>query len=186
MKYLTLIALLVGCKDPYADDSSADDSNVTTDDSTADDSATDDSAVDDSGQTQDQDIVGSWISEGSNISPLFQSAFFSYVSIVAEFTSDSKYSVVATDGEGADTTFEGSYVVDITGSIPTIVLTQTAPSAATAEGIWQLQSDELHYEVVQTNPNPYNFVAPTPETGFGSSSGPGLQPGDNVQIYVKN
>ena len=130
--------------------------------------------------------MGTWLSEGSNISPLFQSAFFNYVSIVADFSSDLNYSVVATDNEGANTTFEGSFVIDITGTIPTIVLTQTAPSAATAEGIWQLQGEELHYEVVQTNPNPYNFVAPTPETGFGSSSGPGLTAGDNVQIYVKN
>ena len=180
MKTLALLALLFGCKDPYADDSTADDSDTTTDDS-----ATDDSATDDTSQPEEQDITGGWLSEGDNISELFRLPIFDYVSIVANFGTDGSYDVVATNGDGVATTLTGTYVVDITPVIPTIVLSQVTPSEATAEGIWQIQGGELHDEVVQTVPD-YGFSPPTPEAGFGSTSGTGLTPGMNVQIYVKN
>jgi hypothetical protein len=76
----------------------------------------------------------------------------------------------------------GTFVADEGTSPATIVLTQTSPYAATAEGIYQVDGDTLTYEVVQTQPD-YGFLPPTPETGFGSTSGTGLNPGDNIQIY---
>lgn len=150
----------------------------------------DDSTADSTGDSEDSEasapaITGDWLSEGANISPLFQSSFFSYVSIQASFGEDGTYAVTATDADGATTDLTGTYVVDESTTPATITLSQTTPSAVTAEGIYQVEAEVMTYEVVQTDPNPYGFVAPTPSTGFGSTSGPGLSPGDNVQTYVR-
>ena len=40
----------------------------------------------------------------------------------------------------------------------------------------------MTYEVVQTVPD-YGYTPPTPTSGFGTTSGPGVSAGDNVQIY---
>jgi len=64
----------------------------------------------------------------------------------------------------------------------TISLSQSVPTEATAEGIWQVSGTTLTYEVVQTDPD-FGFTAPTPEAGFGSTAGPGLTPDINVQVY---
>lgn len=165
-----LLLLATACTgNPYKDDSSGDSGT--------------DSPVD--SEPAAPALLGSWLSEGENISPLFQSSFFNYVSIQAVFNADLSYEVVATDAEGASTTLTGSFVVDTSTTPAGIVLTQATPSAVTAEGIWQVEGTLMTYEVVQTDPNPYGFVAPTPETGFGSTSGPGLNPGDNVQKYER-
>lgn len=130
-------------------------------------------------QTEDG-IHGDWVSAGDDVSTLLA---FSYEQIDASFESDGTYLVVATDGDGGTTDFAGTYVVDISTTPPTIVLTQTTPTAAVAEGIWQVEADgSLTYEVIQTTPD-IGFAPPTPAGGFGSSSGPGLAAGANVQIY---
>lgn len=166
LRTLALLAL-VGCGDkPYEDDTSSDDT----------------SAIDDTSAQEGQSIEGDWLSEGEDVSPLFQSSFFNYVSISATFQSDGSYSVLATDQAGTTTTLEGTYEVDASALPNTIVLTQATPSAATAEGIWQLDGSTLTYEVVQVDPD-YGFTAPTRETGFGSTSGGTIEPDANIQIY---
>lgn len=179
---LLLLALGACTGDPYKDDSTADDSATTDDTSTTDDTNTDDSAD----PVIDSKLVGAWISEGENLSPLFAGRFFKYVSVSAEFKADASYVVQAVDQAGSTYDFTGSFVIDESTAPATIVLTQATPSVVTAEGIYEIdEADLLTYEVVQTDPNPNGFVAPTPETGFGSTSGPGLNPGDNVQKYVR-
>ncbi|MCK6515611.1 hypothetical protein L6R46_11235 [Myxococcota bacterium] len=174
---LLLLALGACTGDPYKDDSPTDDSAVTDDTNTTDDS-------EDPGL--DSTLVGAWLSEGENLSPLFAGRFFKYVSVNADFKADSTYAVQAVDEAGATYDFTGTFTIDETTDPASIVLEQATPTVVTAEGIYDVDdADILTYEVVQTTPNPNGFVAPTPETGFGSSSGPGLNPGDNVQKYVR-
>ncbi|MEQ1505534.1 MAG: hypothetical protein ABMB14_25095 [Myxococcota bacterium] len=128
-------------------------------------------------------IAGDWVSEGDDISPLFQSAFFSYTRIDATFGADGSYTVTSVDANGASYDFAGTYAVTTDTDPRGIVLEQATPSTATAEGIWQVDVDGvLSYEVVQTTPD-IGFAAPTPDGGFGSTSGPGLAAGDNVQVF---
>lgn len=130
----------------------------------------------------DPSIEGSWRSEGANIAPLFQ--LFYYARIDADFATDGTYDVEVEDTSGGLTTFTGTYVVDTATDPATIVLTQITPFKATAEGIWQVDGDTMTYEVTQTVPDA-GFSPATPAGGFGSTAGPGLSPGDNVQIYVR-
>lgn len=129
----------------------------------------------------DAAIVGSWVSEGDDVSPLFVTSGFTR--LTADFEDDGTYVATAVDGTGATYTFRGTYTVDDSTDPASIVASQTSPFVATAEGIWAVGADgSLQYEVVQTTPAT-DFTPPTPATGFGSTSGPGMSPGDNVQIY---
>jgi hypothetical protein len=181
--FTLLLLALGGCTgDPYKDDSPTDDSAAADDTNTTDDTNTDDSAD----PVIDSTLVGAWLSEGENLSPLFAGRFFKYVSVSADFKADASYTVQAVDQAGATYDFTGTFTIDETTSPASIVLVQATPSVVTAEGIYAVdEADLLTYEVVQTDPNPNGFVAPTPETSFGSSSGPGLNPDDNVQKYVR-
>ena len=127
-------------------------------------------------------IAGSWLSTGDDVSPLFSKRPFNYVEITANFEVDGSYLVHVLDESGQEADLEGTYVADDSTTPSSIVLTQATPYAATAEGIYQVDGDTLTYEVVQTQPD-YGFLPPTPETGFGTTSGSGLNPGDNTQIY---
>ena len=89
---LLLLALGACTGDPYKDDSPTDDSAVTDDTNTTDDS-------EDPGL--DSTLVGAWLSEGENLSPLFAGRFFKYVSVNADFKADSTYAVQAVDEAGA-------------------------------------------------------------------------------------
>ena len=142
------------------------------------DTDTDTDADTDTDTDSDQDITGSWISEGADLSPLFAD----FTSITATFNADGSYAVVA-NYQGTDFDFNGTFTVDTSTSPNTIVLLQERP-VATAEGIWEVGTDGvLQYEVTQSDPNTKGYSVPTPEDGFGSTSGPGLKAGDNLQIY---
>jgi hypothetical protein len=137
--------------------------------------------TDDSGAPVVDGIVGSWVSEGSDRSPLFAAEPFDYASVVAEFGASGAYVVTSTDQEGVEYVLVGTY--ETTDDVPgAITLRQTDPYVATAEGLWAVDGDTLTYEVVQTIPD-YGYSPPTPGDGFGSTSGPGMTPGLNVQTY---
>ena len=142
----------------------------------------------DTGDTQDTgaggSIVGDWLSEGANIAPLLSGAPFNYVSIDAHFDADLSYEVVATNADGQTGTLTGTYVASDATTPGTITLSQATPYTATAEGIWQIDGSTLTYEVVQVDPS-YGFTPPTPESGFGTTAGDGIEPGENVQVYVR-
>lgn len=130
------------------------------------------------GENQDG-IVGEWLSEGDDRSTLF-APYFQKVS--ADFRSSGAYVVVATDNDGDNTTFEGEYSTSEGGDPAEIELVQSSPSNATSRGIYRVSGSTLTFETVIVTPES-GYQPPTPEEGFGSSSGPQLSPGDNVQTY---
>ncbi len=146
---------------------------------------TDDTAADTAGDTGASGNVlpgGTWVSEGDNISALL--AYFDFVRVEADFAASS-YEVRATDADGLETTFTGSYTVDLSTVPHGITLAQTSPSSATSSGIWQVEGTTLTYEVVQTSPSS-GCTPPTPEAGFGSTAcGQPIPAGSNVQTFVR-
>ncbi|MBM4368987.1 MAG: hypothetical protein FJ102_22415 [Deltaproteobacteria bacterium] len=187
MSLLALLACLpddVDTPGTYVNAALAGDADTDTDTDTDSDSDTDTDTDADSDGDADADsdsdsLAGDWISEGDDLSELFAPYFDR---ITAEFKSGGSYTVVATDTEGQSTTFKGSYTTATGTSPASIELVQTSPSSAVSHGIYEVEGDELTYEVVITEPD-YGYVAPTPEGGFGSSSGPQLDPGANIQTY---
>ncbi len=129
-------------------------------------------------------FVGTWLSEGEDLSPLFAGDPFHYTRIDAVFHRDGTYEVVGVDTQGASYDFAGTYLLDDSTTPGTITQTQTVPYDATAEGLWLVDDDLLTFEIVQTSPD-YGYTPATPEGGFGSTAGPGLEDGDNVQTYVR-
>ncbi|MFZ5480045.1 MAG: hypothetical protein ACOZNI_24990 [Myxococcota bacterium] len=130
-------------------------------------------------------IVGDWVSEGEDISDLFADEPFSLVRIDATFEADGTYRVDVENADGANASFAGTYVTGTSTTPATITLTQTVPSNATATGIYEVDGDTMTYEVVQTVPD-YGYTPPTPESGFGTTGGPDMTAGINVQIYVRD
>jgi hypothetical protein len=181
---LSLLSLALGCMpdDEKDTDSGAEEADA---DADSDADADADSDADADADADDTSIVGEWLSEGDDISLLFQSGLFDYEKIEARFESDASYLVVATTGGGDVYELVGTYTTD-TGTTPhTIVLSQSTPYEATAEGIWQISGTTMQYEVAQIDPNPAGIVAPTPGAGFGSTTGGGINAGQNVQIYQR-
>lgn len=173
-----MILFLLACApDDVTDKRNPGDTNDTSITDTGD---TSDTSVDDTGASGS--LVGDWVSTGADICPLLAEAPFNYTRIEASFESDLSYTVQVTNADGQTGTLRGSYSTS-TGTTPDgITLSQTAPTTATALGIYLVEGDVLTYEVVQTDPD-YGFTPPTPATGFGSTQGEGLEPGVNVQVY---
>lgn len=139
-------------------------------------------------------IVGRWVSEGTNVAPLLFGAPFNIRKIEATFKADGSYLVVQTDSSGTSLTLTGTYVAQDGGAaapndmIRMITVNQAAPTSITAEGIYEVTvgtSDiTMQYEIAQTAPPITGVTKPTPEAGFGSTSG-GILGTINVQNYVK-
>ena len=180
------LALGLGCAPVYPDDTGmpADSGAAPTTGPTTPSGDTDSHTDTDTDDTAPQDLTGSWRSEGDGIAPLLAADPFDWVLATATFDGHGTYAASAMDGQGAAYPVAGTYTVD-TSTLPgTIELHQTEGGVLTAVGIWQVDGDTLTYEVVQTVPD-YGLVPPTPDGGFGSSSGAGLQPGDVVQVYER-
>ena len=132
-------------------------------------------------------IVGTWVSKGDDVASLLVDFFF-VDSIVAVFNANQTYEVLQyAGGSTSPLTLDGTYVQSLsnTGTIWNITVEQTAPSALTSAGIFEISPSDnpnsMQYEIVQTNPD-IGALPPTAEAGFGSSSGGAL--GDtNVQVY---
>ncbi|HJN72962.1 MAG TPA: hypothetical protein QGF58_03410 [Myxococcota bacterium] len=146
------------------------------------DVALDDSVpvLDDTAAASTEPLYGQWISDGADISPLFSGAPFEYLSIDAVF-GDEGYEVVGHTADD-DYTFAGTFTIDTSSTPASIELIQTQPGNAVARGIYLVEDEVLTYEVVQVEPD-YGYAPPTPEEGFGSTTGPNLSEGDNVQVY---
>ncbi|MEZ4912233.1 MAG: hypothetical protein R2774_15400 [Saprospiraceae bacterium] len=108
-------------------------------------------------------------------------------SIIAVFNTNNTYSVDQWS-KGAKVVLTGTYAQtkSSVGNIYTIVLNQSAPTALTAEGIFEVAADNnsMQYEIVQTSPNLAGVTPPTPSGGFGSTSG-GAFGVINIQNYVR-
>ncbi|HQO50459.1 MAG TPA: hypothetical protein PK939_08515 [Bacteroidales bacterium] len=132
-------------------------------------------------------LVGEWQSSGANVSGLLVT-YFGIDSVYGKFNTNNTY-LVESFAEGAKTTYTGTYVQtkSTTGSIWTIVLNQSSPTAVTSEGIFEITksgtSYTMKYEVAQTTPS-IGATAPTPAGGFGSTSG-GALGNLNVQTFVQ-
>jgi hypothetical protein len=147
------------------------------------DTSVDTTDTSDTGDTSSPDgFVGDWRSQGNDLSALFAADPFNYAVVDASFRSNGSYTVDATDDEGADYALVGTYTVDESTDPAAIALHQSEPYEALASGIYRVVGDTLTYEIVQTSPD-YGFVPPTPSTGFGSTSGPNMDDGINVQTY---
>lgn len=123
-------------------------------------------------------LPGSWISAGDDRSELFAPYFDE---LGASFSADGAYTAYAVDTEGGRTAFSGTWASG-EGSPSPITLTQAVPSQATSKGIYEVDGDTLLYEVAIVEPD-YGYVPPTPESGFGTTSGPQISAGMNVQTY---
>jgi hypothetical protein len=141
-----------------------------------------DTSADTGGGASAELTAGLWVSEGEDLSALL--AFLKVVRVEASFQGSGSYSVVSTDDRGDQVTYAGTYAVDRSTVPHGILMTQTAPGAATAEGIWQITDSTLRYEVLQTSPPVAGCSAPTPEGGFGSTRcSPPLYANANVQTF---
>jgi hypothetical protein len=157
----------------------ADSDGDTDTDTDADADADADADTDTDTDTDADTLPGTWLSSGADLSDLF-APYFS--KITADFRANGAYTVVAVDTDGGATTFTGTYTAD-TGTVPgAIELLQTSPSNARSEGIYRVTADTLLYEVVIVEPS-YGYAPPTVASGFGSSTGPQLEPGQNIQTY---
>lgn len=132
-------------------------------------------------------LAGEWQSSGSNVAVLLVT-YFGVDSIYANFATNNTY-LVESFAEGAKTTYSGTYVQtkSTTGNIWKIVLNQSSPTAVTSEGIFEItktgEQYTMKYEVAQTTPS-IGATAPTPEAGFGSTSGGALGT-INIQTFVQ-
>ncbi len=132
-------------------------------------------------------IVGAWVSEGATHVALGLQQLSKTARIDAEFAENGTYNVVATDSTGSEVTFTGAYELgeETASGIRTITLTQATPSSVTSEGIFQIESDMMTYEVIQTEPT-VGAEAPTVEGGFGSTLVGGTNYGTYwVQVFEK-
>jgi hypothetical protein len=131
-------------------------------------------------------LIGEWVSGGDNVAPLFITYNLAD-SAYAKFNDNNTY-YVETFLQGAKTILGGNFVQtkSSVGNIWTITLNQTTPSALTSEGIFDVTKTGgtylMRYEIIQTEPS--LGTAPTPEGGFGSSSG-GLFGEGFVQRYIR-
>jgi len=133
-------------------------------------------------------ILGKWLSAGDNVAPLLV-IYFNIDSIYAEFKDDQTYVVRQVDKLGVSLVLEGTYsaIASGVGNIFKIIANQSSPTVLTSEGIFEIITppppDSMLYEIVQTNPD-IGATPPTPEAGFGSSSG-GVLGMTNVQKYIR-
>jgi hypothetical protein len=141
--------------------------------------------------TPTDELVGVWLSTGSNVAPLLNTIFAGsggVDSIFATFNADKSYTVRQVNGDSTVINYAGTYTNDKSsvGNIYTITTNQTSPSVATSEGIYEINStpspSTMQYEIVLTSGT--QNVAPTPAGGFGSTNG-GAFGNTNVQNYIR-
>jgi len=137
------------------------------------------------GECPEVELVGTWLSEGENVAPLLVQVA-NLVSVEAIFE-DITYEVNSEDGDGAMYQQVGTWTAELCPGSETkyrIVLEQTAPSALTAEGIYEIDGcmdpAMMRYEVIQTQPD-LGYPAPTCDDDFGA----GAFGADNIQIFLR-
>lgn len=142
-------------------------------------------------QTPVDPLIGTWISTGTNVAPLLNTIFASVGgidSIYATFNANNSYLVKQVNKNKTTLTYEGTYTLtkSASGDIHKISIVQSKPSAATNEGIYQINASAnpktMKYEVVLVSGT--QNVPPTPQAGFGSTNN-GQFGTTNVQNYVK-
>ncbi|MFZ4621715.1 MAG: hypothetical protein ACOYNS_14235 [Bacteroidota bacterium] len=143
-------------------------------------------------------IVGTWVSEGTNIAIGLRGAPFKVKKLTAVFNSDKSYTVTQVDSANVTTTFTGTITTTEStysdtasasttkgAKINTIVANQASPSAVTSTGIFAISGSNMSYEIIQTTPALSGVSAPTAAGGFGSTTIAGTKYAIYVQKYVK-
>jgi hypothetical protein len=117
-------------------------------------------------------LVGKWVSQGTNIAPGLAGPPFNTARIDAEFFENQTYTVVQLDNNNAAVTFRGTWEAGEANpaGIRPVTLTQTEPVAVVAQGIFQIDGNNMTYEVIQVQPALEGVGAPTVAGGFGSTS----------------
>ena len=142
------------------------------------------------GPTQENAIIGSWLSTGADVAPLLAGAPFNNTKITATFNNDGTYSVVSIDTSNKELDYAGTYQImqSGTGNIVQIRCSQVMPSTAQAEGMYQIDTTQtparMQYEVVQTQPT-NGLTPPEPDKGFGSTVYNGSQISTLIQKYSR-
>jgi len=108
-------------------------------------------------------------------------------SIIAEFKVNNTYTVDQWKG-GSKVNLTGTYTQTKSnvGNIYTIKINQSTPTVITAEGIFEVSTDNktMKYEIAQTEPSIAGVTPPTVAGGFGSTSS-GAFGVINIQNYVR-
>jgi hypothetical protein len=138
-----------------------------------------------SGGCPEVELVGEWLSEGDNVAPLLVNVL-NLVSVQAIFD-ELTFEVNSADADGNMGQQTGTYSVELCPGSDTkysILLEQTAPSAITVQGIYEIDGcmdpAVMRYEVIQTEPD-LGAVAPTCDDDFGT----GQFGADNIQIFLR-
>lgn len=140
--------------------------------------------------TPQQQLTGTWLSQGMDVAPLLAGAPFNNVSIKASFKADNTYSVVSFDTSNKEIDYAGTYMLtpSTVMGIINITCTQSMPSNAIASGIYQIDTTvtpaRMQYEVVQTQPT-NGLTPPTADKGFGSTVYNGKQISTLIQKYTR-
>lgn len=135
----------------------------------------------------EDEIVGTWVSAGSNVAPGLVAAPFLTDSIIATFNDNGSYLVTQWSG-GASVQLTGTYTVgsEPEGQIRSIIAVQVSPSAVTSQGIFQVTGSAMEYEIIQVAPALQGVNAPTVGGGFGSTTVNGVSTGTYwIQNYVR-
>ena len=136
-------------------------------------------------------ITGLWVSAGANVAPLLDIIFAAsggVDTIYAEFLANKSYTVKQINGDATVLNYAGTFsnAKSTVGNIYTIITNQSTPSAATSEGIYEIDRTQnphfMQYEIVLTSGT--QNVPPTPQDGFGSTNGGALGT-INIQKYVR-
>ncbi len=137
--------------------------------------------------TNTDELVGTWVSAGSNVAPGLAAAPFLTDSIIATFNEDGTYSVTQWS-EGQAIGLNGTYTIgnEPAGQIRSIVAVQVSPTAVTSQGIFQITGTTMKYEIIQVSPALQGVNAPTVGGGFGSTTVNGVSTGTYwIQNYVQ-
>ena len=143
-------------------------------------------------------LVGTWISAGQDVAPLFKIPLIAADSITANFNVQGGYSVTSYSSRNGNISYTGTYTVakstkdTLSATIYTIDIRQATPVVSRVQGIYVVQTSvspaRMLYEVVQTETP--SGTPPTVASGFGTTkdvtgrvlAGIGLS---NVQVYRK-
>lgn len=129
-------------------------------------------------------IQGYWLSDGENLSPLFQQ--FNFDSVVMQFNANGTYTQYSSTISGIENHLTGTYTQmksNVEG-IWTITLNQLTPIYSKVEGIFAFKNGQpvmMTYETAQIEPAISGLTPPTPEAGFGST---GIFGSENTQVYL--
>ena len=140
--------------------------------------------------SQQNAIIGSWVSSGADVAPLLAGAPFNDAKITATFNTDGTYTVVSIDTSNKEIDYAGTYQIMDSGigTIWQIRCSQVTPSTAQAEGMYQVDATQtparMQYEVVQTQPT-NGLTPPEPDKGFGSTIYNGEQIATLIQKYSR-